>query len=256
MLWRNGMSSDQNNFRCVFCGDSSKVGSVAHLIPDSLGGSLFGVLPNGVECSKCNQYFGSKIEKVVLNSWPLSVHRTWLNIPTKKGKPAKFTTKHGVITSSGKPREIFLDPSQEIHFNKQNKGTLEIVAEQSEFEAVMNCRWLVRLGLCYLVANGFQECYGDKYERARHFVRRPPKGMQWWFGIKISLEDVHEFWGKQLNYEDYWNNVYIRILKTDDIIAVDLNFFGIRMFAPLVHSIIRQEDFVNEANTRIRNITV
>lgn len=51
---------------CLFCKrDSSTSRSVEHVIPESLGNKEY-VLPRGMVCDKCNQYFAIKIEKPLL----------------------------------------------------------------------------------------------------------------------------------------------------------------------------------------------
>lgn len=54
--------------RCIFCksiSDSSK--SIEHIVPEALG-NIDHVLPRGVVCDKCNNYFARKIEKPLLES--------------------------------------------------------------------------------------------------------------------------------------------------------------------------------------------
>ena len=51
---------------CLFCKqntDNSK--SVEHIIPESLGNKEH-ILPRGLVCDNCNQYFAIKIEKPLL----------------------------------------------------------------------------------------------------------------------------------------------------------------------------------------------
>jgi len=54
--------------RCIFCKkDSSNSKSVEHIIPESLGNTEH-ILPPGIVCDKCNNYFASNIEKHLLES--------------------------------------------------------------------------------------------------------------------------------------------------------------------------------------------
>ena len=72
--------------KCIFCkhiSDDSK--SVEHIIPESLGNTK-NVLPRGVVCDKCNNYFSRKIEQPLLGQ-PFFKNlrgRNW--IESKKGK--------------------------------------------------------------------------------------------------------------------------------------------------------------------------
>lgn len=72
--------------RCIFCKlDSSKSKSVEHIIPESLGNKI-NILPKGVVCDYCNNYFARKVEKVVLEMPYFQSLRGRKMIENKKGK--------------------------------------------------------------------------------------------------------------------------------------------------------------------------
>lgn len=71
--------------RCIFCkslSDSSR--SVEHIIPESLGNTKQ-ILPRGVVCDKCNNYFARKVEKPFLDASGITELRSFQFIPNKKG---------------------------------------------------------------------------------------------------------------------------------------------------------------------------
>ena len=52
--------------RCIFCKtNSGDTKGIEHVIPESLG-NIEHVLPKGAVCDRCNNYFGTKIEKQLL----------------------------------------------------------------------------------------------------------------------------------------------------------------------------------------------
>ncbi len=60
---------------CIFCKrDSTGSCSVEHIIPESLGNEEH-VLPPGVVCGACNNYFASSIEQAVLESGAFKIAR-------------------------------------------------------------------------------------------------------------------------------------------------------------------------------------
>ena len=71
--------------RCIFCKqDSSGSRSIEHIMPESIG-SRRRVLPKGIVCDDCNNYFARKVEQPILNhSWMRNL-RAWHQVPTKKG---------------------------------------------------------------------------------------------------------------------------------------------------------------------------
>lgn len=72
--------------RCIFCKkDSSGSISCEHIIPESLGNSTQ-ILPAGVVCDTCNNYFSRKVEKPFLESGGIQKLRSFRFVPSKKGK--------------------------------------------------------------------------------------------------------------------------------------------------------------------------
>lgn len=71
---------------CIFCAcDSTYSRSVEHIMPESIG-SKKRLLPRGVVCDKCNNYFSRKVEQPILNHpWMRNI-RAWEQIPNKKGR--------------------------------------------------------------------------------------------------------------------------------------------------------------------------
>jgi hypothetical protein len=78
--------------RCIFCKkDSAQSVSVEHIIPESLGntdasGNNSYILPKGIVCDKCNNYFAGKVEGPLLDSMYFVNLRSRQNISSKKGK--------------------------------------------------------------------------------------------------------------------------------------------------------------------------
>jgi hypothetical protein len=72
--------------RCIFCKqDSSTSRSVEHVMPESIG-SKKRVLPRGMVCDKCNNYFARKVEEPVLSHPSMRNVRAWYQVPSKRGK--------------------------------------------------------------------------------------------------------------------------------------------------------------------------
>ena len=89
--------------RCIFCKENSDQSkSVEHIIPESLG-NVEHILPRGVVCDKCNNYFSRKIEKPLLDSHYFHYARSRNRIPTKKGR---FPTSKAYHLESGTNVEL------------------------------------------------------------------------------------------------------------------------------------------------------
>ena len=72
--------------RCIFCKqDSAASVSVEHIVPESLGNTDH-VLPIGVVCDQCNQYFARKVERQLLDSPMFRLLRSDMAVPNKRGR--------------------------------------------------------------------------------------------------------------------------------------------------------------------------
>jgi len=72
--------------RCIFCkSDSASSRSVEHIIPESLGNKSH-VLPKGVVCDACNNYFAREVERPFLDSPSMRVLRFHQALESKKGR--------------------------------------------------------------------------------------------------------------------------------------------------------------------------
>ena len=107
------------NKKCIFCknpSDSSK--SEEHIIPESMG-SKKKILPKGIVCDKCNNYFAIKVENPLLSHDAFRNIRGYYQVPNKKGK---MPTVKGIIAGT----------DIEISFNLNKDSTLNIQPENEK----------------------------------------------------------------------------------------------------------------------------
>lgn len=70
--------------RCLFCKvDSSASQSVEHGIPEALGNTTF-ILPRGIVCDRCNNYFAIKVERPLLEVGWFRDMRARQGVPSKR----------------------------------------------------------------------------------------------------------------------------------------------------------------------------
>lgn len=94
--------------RCLFCRqDASGSRSVEHVLPESLGNTTQ-VLPPGIVCDACNNYFARKVEAPVLGSDPILALRHIEAVPSKRGHVPDL----GVYTSLGAPGMLTRQPGE------------------------------------------------------------------------------------------------------------------------------------------------
>lgn len=116
--------------RCIFCKiESTWSKSIEHIIPESLGNKSH-VLPKGIVCDKCNNYFANKIEKKVLELPYFKSLRGRNVIENKKGKISGIP---GFIASPNiGDFEIQLNDNKIVEVNVEGKELYERI-QNGEF---------------------------------------------------------------------------------------------------------------------------
>jgi hypothetical protein len=95
---------------CLFCRrDSSTSRSEEHVLPQSLGNTTL-VLPPGVVCDDCNNYFARKVEAPLLGSDPMMSMRHLEHVPNKRGRVPSLRAE----TSLGFPGELTFQPGRPV----------------------------------------------------------------------------------------------------------------------------------------------
>lgn len=105
--------------QCIFCAcDSTKSRSVEHIMPESIG-SKKRILPPGVVCDKCNNYFARKVEQPILShSWMRNV-RAWQQVPNKK---RTYPSMVGHIASTDIAVNFRRGPTGQFQLNPEKKS--------------------------------------------------------------------------------------------------------------------------------------
>lgn len=89
--------------RCIFCKENSSASvSIEHIIPEALGNTEH-ILPPGVVCDTCNNYFARKIEGPLLSSLGFKNLRSRQLAPNKRGT---IPTQTGLFPAARIPIEL------------------------------------------------------------------------------------------------------------------------------------------------------
>ena len=165
--------------KCIFCfSETETFTNIEHIIPESLGGDK--ILPKGMICDKCNQYFGSKVEKPALSLPSISYTRARRSTPTKKGK---YHFRQGINFS------LHGDPLKESFFVVSPEKMASIITNGGGifFDFVDDykpfVRLLMKMGLEFLATSSDYDIYDSKYDIAREIARKPPRGAEWPYAI-------------------------------------------------------------------------
>lgn len=80
--------------KCIFCKSTTNpFTSVEHIIPESIGNKEH-ILPKGIVCDPCNNYFSRKVENKFINSEVLLHLRNKMEIPNRDKRIPKAVTSN------------------------------------------------------------------------------------------------------------------------------------------------------------------
>ena len=196
--------------RCIFCkqnSDSSK--SVEHIVPESLG-NIEHILPPGVVCDRCNNYFARKVEGPLLSTEYFIHARSKKTIPNKRGR---IPSIRGFHLESLSELEIIQDKSgvsvciandndsgrfTESVMNR-NGGSIIIPVPEIPKESLVS-RFLGKVAIealaqCFIGIEGWEEEIIDKPELdpLRNYVRLGNTQKTWEFSQRIIYSEERTF---------------------------------------------------------------
>jgi HNH endonuclease len=140
--------------RCIFCrGGSSLSRSVEHIVPESLG-NMTQILPVGVVCDRCNNYFAREIEKPFIATPYNSSLRFYEMLENKRGRVPLATGLLSpnipvLVERNPKNRDISVDvPSQFVEqISRSAHGRLLIPLESSPPSGIVLSRFLAKVAV-------------------------------------------------------------------------------------------------------------
>lgn len=233
------------NFKCIFClSETAEFVTDEHILPESLGGKQ--LLPSGLVCDKCQNYFGREVEKYALAEFPFNEVRLALAIPSKRKKPITiplkgFGTISSVETSDGTVLSVDLNSGHLIL--KPVPKSLK-VGDTVKFDfkfQIKNkrsvCRTLLKMGLETLVQNDRAEAFDSRYDQARRFARCPKKTDGWNYLEFVDWAGLVKLLGSKRPYKDAAEHVSLATVKSGSgSIVFYLKLFFVEMYVPLESS--------------------
>jgi hypothetical protein len=226
--------------RCIFCKSTDGPFSTReHILPESLGGGEWAILPPGLFCDSCQNVFGSSIEQQAVDDYPFNLLRVFLGIPTKKGKPPWFKTWEGRLYSNLVPGQFHFD--DESPFTKAvedgTKTQLRIIAQPKKPDMV--CRALLKMGLEVIAADNLEDAFAERFDAAREFALRGIKAGEWWY-LQIEDHALAEklFLRERVDFEPYKMELCEIGDGNDSAEVFHLRLFFLDMMVPMESRII------------------
>jgi len=226
--------------KCIFCKtEKGTYKTIVHILPESLEGKQWACLQQGLECDDCNKYFGSKVERLALNSFPFLEFRLLLGIPTKKNKSPKHETALGTIKGVPHHGVIGLDPKSTDIEKAVLDGQitqLRILAEPTERFAI--CRLLLKMGLEVVANDSFNDATIAKFDAARQFARKPSKGSKWWFLVCCNHTLLFTRFIKGITLKEWTEEIKLEVVNYEGGEVFHLKLLNMSLITPLEKKII------------------
>ena len=219
---------------CVFCGKDAANASVEHVLPESLGGDEHLCLPDGLVCSACNQYFGSKVEQLALSSHPFVSWRLMMGVPSKKKKPARVRTVWGEFVGSPGPGllgAIGRTPEFDVKLQRGDITVGRIPAWVTEPEAI--CQLLLKMAMEVVAEHDPAEARSQRFDALRDAARRPKSGTSWWFVLHVDSAAHFERFKTGITNQAWVDGVYLETILDQGVELFHLSLLDFHLFTPI-----------------------
>lgn len=221
--------------KCIFCKSTTgRFTTREHILPESLGGGDWAVLPEGLLCDKCQNIFGSSIEQQALADYPFSYFRAFSGIPTKKGKPPWFASWEGTIKASLQPGIVDYEPSG-IFRNAVEEGRKSVIRLLAHpLKPQMVCRFLLKMGLEVVATDNTEVVFHKKFDEARNFALLGEKQQDWWYLQREDHAAMSYYITQGITAQEWVNNLTLEtVVIEDDAEVFHLKLMYIEFFTPL-----------------------
>ncbi len=209
--------------RCIFCKqNSSSSKSVEHIIPESLWNTEH-ILPKGIVCDSCNNYFAREVEKPFLDSQAILLLRFQQAIPNKRGRIPEV---RGVMLpgfeviarrTRKNPYEMAVEvpPEALAHINTRAHGRIVFPNSGDPPDARIVSRFLAKMSLEALAMRvGFEKANLDyltdevQLDALRNFARRGtpknwPFSMRRIYSVDRILAETDGSWYQTVHEFDF-----------------------------------------------------
>ena len=203
--------------KCIFCKLTTAVFTTReHILPESLGGGDWTILPDGLLCDQCQNRFGSSIEQQALADYPFSFFRVFLGIPTKKGKPPWLQSWEGVVKASLRPGTIGYEPATpfEKAIKEGRKHQIRLLAHC--LKPHMVCRFLLKMGLEVVATDDRHAVFDEKFDKARDFALLGKKEGNWWYLQGEDIFAATHYTTHGVTLQEWGENVKLEVVIIED----------------------------------------
>lgn len=239
--------------KCIFCKSTKKPFTThEHVLPESLGGGDWAILPEGLFCDSCQNIFGSEIEQQALGDYPFSFFRVFLSIPTKKSKAPWFESWEGKIRASFEPGTFGYDPAPafEKATEEGKKSQIRLIAHP--LRPNMICRFLLKMGIEVVAWDNSTDVFLSKFDEARGFSLTGKKSNKWWYLQRENMSMASRYLTQGFNMDEWANSVKLSVVKLDgEQEMFHLSLLYLDLLVPLTSMITPEFEGLEEPEYRL-----
>ena len=239
--------------RCIFCKNSpARFTTREHILPESLGGGDWAVLPDGIYCDECQNRFGSEIEQQALADYPFSFFRVFLGIPTKKGKTPWFNSWEGTIRASLQPGKFGYDPAPPFETATTDGTKKQIRLLAHPMKPHMVCRFLIKMGIEVVAADNVVDVFKAKFDSARQYALTGDKTDAWWYIQVERMNEASHILTKGVSESEWFQNVKLEVIRLEEEQEMfHLRLLFLDLFTPLTESVQPEIEGMEEPEFRL-----
>lgn len=238
---------------CIFCCDTSgEFTTREHILPESLGGGDWAVLPGELFCNSCQNRFGSEIEQQALGDYPFSFFRVFLGVPTKKGKAPWFKSWEGTVRATLQPGTVGFDPAPPFEKATIDGTKTQIRLLAHPFKPNMVCRFLLKMGIEVVAADNPEDAFNSKFDAARKFALTGEKSTSWWYLQNERMDEASHLLTQGVTVREWFDNVKLEVVKLDEEQEMfHMRLLYLDLFTPLTTNIEPQMEGLEEPEYRL-----
>ena len=238
---------------CIFCrSNSAQFTTREHVLPESIGGGDWAILPRGLFCNDCQNRFGSEIEQQALGDYPFSFFRVFLGIPTKKLKAPWLMSGEGTISALHYPGIIGYDPAPcfEKAWFDGSKTVMRLLAHPMKPHMV--CRFLIKMGIEVVASDNAEDVFHKKFDPARQYALTGEKTDTWWYLQVERKDEVSHFVTQGVSETEWFQNVGLEVIKLDEEQEIfHLKLLYLDIFTPLTEGVRPEMEGMKEPEYRL-----
>jgi hypothetical protein len=186
-----------------------------HILPESLGGGDWAILPDGYFCDNCQNRFGSSIEQQALNDYPFNLFRTFIGVPTKRKKAPWFKCWEGTLTATGTPGSLNYEPAEIFSeaYERGQKTVMRIVAYPRRPDMI--CCTLLKMGLEMVAFHEQGKAFEGRYDEARTYALTGTKSQGWWYLQEEDDELASKFFAGTATEQEWTEGASLSVEEID-----------------------------------------